>query len=296
MLSNKSCEAFLSVAETGSFEEAALKLCLTASAVTLRVKSLEKELGQILLLRERPCRVTASGQKLLQYLQHQRLQEQSLLQQLSGQSSQHHFHQFSVGTNADALATWLLKVMQPTLIQHRISLKLSVDDQTQTHQLMEAGLVNACISTESSAMKGCEVHHLGSMTYRMVATPDFVSRWFKTGIHRESLRQAPAIIFNEKDLMQDQAILKRFGLNQAQYPHYYIPSSTAFLEAIQLGLGFGLAPDYQTQQDLKTGQLIEIMPEAQTQMALYWHHWKQQSPLLDQLTQTLLTQAPCAMN
>ncbi len=58
MLSNKSCEAFLAVAESGSFEYAAQQLYITASAVTLRVQSLEKDLGKILLLRERPCRVT----------------------------------------------------------------------------------------------------------------------------------------------------------------------------------------------------------------------------------------------
>ncbi len=296
MLSNKSCEAFLAVAESGSFEEAAQQLCITASAVTLRVQSLEKDLGQILLLRERPCRVTQTGQKLLEHLQHQRLREQNLLQQFMGQSSQHEFHQFSIATNADSLSTWLLKVLQTTLIEHKIALKLSLDDQTQTHQLLETGLVNACISTESIAMKGCEVHYLGQMTYRMVATPSFVEKWFKDGIHRDALRQAPAIIFNDKDLMHHQLILNLFGLNQQSYPHYFIPSSTAFLEAVHLDLGFGLLPEYQIGDDLQTGKLIEIMPNAKTEMKLYWHHWKQQSVLLQQLTIDLLEKAQHQMN
>jgi len=296
MLSNKSCEAFLAVAESGSFEEAAQQLCITASAVTLRVQSLEKDLGQILLLRERPCRVTQAGQKLLEHLQHQRLREQNLLQQFMGQSSQHEFHQFSIATNADSLSTWLLKVLQTTLIKHKIALKLSLDDQTQTHQLLETGLVNACISTESIAMKGCEVHYLGQMTYRMVATPSFVEKWFKDGIHRDALRQAPAIIFNDKDLMHHQLILNLFGLTQQSYPHYFIPSSTAFLEAVHLDLGFGLLPEYQIGDDLHTGKLIEIMPNAKTEMKLYWHHWKQQSALLQQLTIDLLEKAQQQMN
>ena len=296
MLSSKSCEAFLAVAESGSFDEAAQRLCITASAVTLRVQALEKDLGQILLLRERPCRVTQAGQKLLEHLQHQRLREQNLLQQFMGQSSQHEFHQFSIATNADSLSTWLLKVLQSTLIEHNIALKLSLDDQTQTHQLLETGLVNACISTESTAMKGCEVHYLGQMTYRMVATPSFVERWFKDGIHRDALRHAPAIIFNGKDLMHHQVILNLFGLNQQSYPHYFIPSSTAFVEAVHLGLGFGLVPEYQIGDDLQSGKLIEIMPNAKTEMKLYWHHWKQQSALLQQLTLDLLEKAHHQMN
>jgi LysR family transcriptional regulator (chromosome initiation inhibitor) len=296
MLSSKSCEAFLAVAESGSFDEAAQRLCITASAVTLRVQALEKDLGQILLLRERPCRVTQAGQKLLEHLQHQRLREQNLLQQFMGQSSQHEFHQFSIATNADSLSTWLLKVLQSTLIKHKIALKLSLDDQTQTHQLLETGLVNACISTESTAMKGCEVHYLGQMTYRMVATPSFVERWFKNGIHRDALKHAPAIIFNGKDLMHHQVILNLFGLNQQSYPHYFIPSSTAFVEAVHLGLGFGLVPEYQIGDDLQTGKLVEIMPNAKTEMKLYWHHWKQQSVLLQQLTIDLLEKAQHQMN
>lgn len=296
MLSSKFCEAFLAVAESGSFDAAAQRLCITASAVTLRVQALEKDLGQILLLRERPCRVTQAGQQLLEHLQHQRLREQNLLQQFMGQSSQHEFHQFSIATNADSLSTWLLKVLQSTLIEHKIALKLSLDDQTQTHQLLETGLVNACISTESSAMKGCEVHYLGQMTYRMVATPSFVERWFKNGIHRDALRHAPAIIFNGKDLMHHQVILNLFGLNQQSYPHYFIPSSTAFVEAVHLGLGFGLVPEYQIGDDLQSGKLIEIMPNAKTEMKLYWHHWKQQSALLQQLTLDLLEKAHHQMN
>ncbi|UDM39122.1 LysR family transcriptional regulator ArgP [Acinetobacter haemolyticus] len=296
MLSSKSCEAFLAVAESGSFDEAAQRLCITASAVTLRVQALEKDLGQILLLRERPCRVTQAGQKLLEHLQHQRLREQNLLQQFMGQSSQHEFHQFSIATNADSLSTWLLKVLQSTLIKHKIALKLSLDDQTQTHQLLETGLVNACISTESTAMKGCEVHYLGQMTYCMVATPSFVERWFKNGIHRDALKHAPAIIFNGKDLMHHQVILNLFGLNQQSYPHYFIPASTAFVEAVHLDLGFGLVPECQIGDDLQTGKLVEIMPNAKTEMKLYWHHWKQQSVLLQQLTIDLLEKAQHQMN
>ena len=65
MLQSKQSEAFLAVAETGSFELAAERLSITASAVTLRVQSLEKNLGHLLIVRERPCRATQAGLSLL---------------------------------------------------------------------------------------------------------------------------------------------------------------------------------------------------------------------------------------
>lgn len=296
MLPHKSCEAFLAIAEYGSFESAAIKLCITASAVTLRVQSLEKQLGHILILRERPCRVTKAGQALLEYLQHQRLMEDNLLQQLQGQNLDNKFYKLSIATNADSLATWLIPAIQKTLMNENITINLIVDDQSQTHQLLEKGVVNACISAEKTSIKGCISHHLGSMTYKMVCTPQFKEKWFAQGLHREAIRHTPAVIFNTKDQLHEDIILSLFGLNMQSYPYHFIPSSTAFLEAIELALGFGMVPEMQIKHQLKTGKLIELIPEAQTEIHLYWHHWKQQSVSLQILSDIMIAQTKKIMN
>ena len=296
MLNSKQCDAFLAVAEIGSFDLAAERLCITASAVTLRVQSLEKTLGHLLILRERPCRVTQAGQSLLHYLQHSRLLEHNLIQELTGQSASSHFYRLNIAINDDSLTTWLLSTIQETLILDKIVLHLKVDDQTQTHHLLETGVVNACISTEVTAMKGCLAEPLGTMTYRMVATPQFVHLWFPNGINRENLKITPAVIYNNKDQIHTDIILKHYGLTPETYPHHYIPSAAAFAEAIYLGLGFGMLPDYQIGSRLETAELIEILPQFRTDIRLYWHHWKQQSVALEKLTTTLLQQAHLKMN
>jgi hypothetical protein len=146
------------------------------------------------------------------------------------------------------------------------------------------------------AMKGCLATRLGSMSYRMVATPEFTRHWFPQGLHRNALKMAPAVIYNDKDHIHTDIILARYGLNIDGYPHHYIPSSTAFVEAIAYGLGFGMVPDYQIGQRLLTGEWVEILPEARTDIQLYWHHWKQQSVALEKLTTTLLQKAHLKMN
>lgn len=291
MLSHKSCEAFLAVAESGSFDLAAVKLCITASAVTLRVQALEKQLGHILILRERPCRVSKAGQMLLTHLQQQRLMEDNLRQQLQGKNTQHQFYKVNIASNADALATWLLPSLQACLIQHKITLNLLLDDQSQTHQLLENGLVNACISAEPQSMKACVVHALGAMRYKMVCTPQFKQQWFAQGINRESMRQAPAVIFNHKDQLHRKVTQTLFALSGQDYPYHFIPSSHAFVQAIELSLGFGMVPEMQIHKQLHSGRLIELLPEARTLEHLYWHHWKQQSLPLQQLTEQLIAQA-----
>lgn len=290
MLQSKHSEAFLAVAETGSFEQAALRLNITASAVTLRLQTLEKKLGHVLIVRERPCRPTLAGQSLLHYLQHSKLLEHNFLQNLTGQTA-NAFYQVNIATNADSLATWLLPLLKDLLIEEKIVIHFQVDDQSQTHHLLEAGLVNACVTTESEAMKGCIAEYLGEMHYRFVATPDFIQRWFGQGVTRNALRAAPALIFNEKDDLHTQSIQKNFGLNPSQYPHHFIPSSTAFFDAITMGLGYGWLPDYQSKDLLAAGKLIELSTELSIDLALYWHHWNHQSIQLQKITAVMLQHA-----
>ena len=296
MLNHKQTEAFFAVAQTGSFDLAAHVLNITASAVTLRVQQLEKQLGHLLLVRDRPCRTTQAGETLVHYLQHQKLLEQSLFQDLGGQNLEHDFFQLNIATNADSLASWLLPCIQDSLKQHRITLHFHVDDQSQTHHLLEAGRVNACLTTQADPMKGCIAEYLGDMRYHLLATPQYIQKWFPQGCDRESLRQAPAVIFNDKDRLHTDFILENFGLYSNQYPHHAIPFYSAFYDAIYAGLGFGWIPEFQARVALEHGQLIHVLPNTTLDISLYWHHWKQQSPQLKLLTEILKDTAQQNMN
>lgn len=295
MLQSKHSEAFLAVIESGSFEAAAQHLNITAAAVSLRIQSLEKHLGHALLIRERPCRATQTGQMLLQYLQHSRLLQQNFLQELNASTQSQDFYKIRIASNADSLATWLLSAVKNCLLTARIVLELQIGDQTQTHHLLETGLVNACISTQSKAMKGCQALWLGNMRYRLVASPAFVQTYFSHGLERNRLMHTPAVIFNPDDLIHIDLMKKHFGLSLNQYPHHFIPSSNAFLAWIEAGLGYGLVPDIQMQQQLAQGKLIEIEPKLALDIPLYWHHWNKQSEPLQQLSQHILQHAAEAL-
>lgn len=144
-MNSKQTDAFFAVAQTGSFDLAATTLNITASAVTLRVQNLEKNLGHLLLVRDRPCRMTQAGQTLFNYLQHQKRLQHNLIQDLGGQDIENGFYQLNIASNADSLASWLLPTLQPVLLKHQITLHVQVDDQSRTHQLLEVGRVSACL-------------------------------------------------------------------------------------------------------------------------------------------------------
>ena len=58
-------DALAAVVEEGSFDAAARRLQVTPSAVSQRVKALEQQAGQVLVLRSRPARPTAAGRALV---------------------------------------------------------------------------------------------------------------------------------------------------------------------------------------------------------------------------------------
>ncbi|WP_151750615.1 ArgP/LysG family DNA-binding transcriptional regulator [Acinetobacter sp. TUM15131] len=287
MLDNKHCEAFFAVAENGSFEQAGVKLYITASAVTLRVQALEKELGQLLLIRGRPCVLTQAGQQLFEHLQHIRRLEQNLLHGLTG-SAESNFFKTVIGSNEDSLATWLLPALKEVLLKEKIVIELRTDDQSHTYSLLERGTVSACISIEDKPMRGCNAEYLGVMRYRMVSTKHFRKKWFAEGVHRENLRMTPAIIFNEKDRMHFDILEKRYGLMKGTYPCHLIPSSESFVTAIKFGLGYGMVPELQLNAENKEDGLEELLPEAKIEIPLYWHHWTQQSKPLQLLTEHIV--------
>ncbi|MCH4246688.1 MAG: LysR family transcriptional regulator ArgP [Acinetobacter populi] len=289
MFDKKQCDAFLAVIKTGSFESAAKELFLTAAAISLRVQAFEQALGTLLINRTRPCTPTQAGIEVVQYLQHAKLREQKLLHDLKAKTD-NNFFKVRIGSNADSLATWLLPAINQTLIQHHLVADIHVDDQSRTYALLETGLVHGCISTKISPMHGCEAIFLGNMRYKMVATPNFVQKWFAHGITREALRLAPAVIFNDKDHLHFEVMQNRFGLTQNSYPCSTVPASISFVRAIRLGLGYGMVPELQL-NELAPQSLIELYQHSAVDVALYWHHWQQQSLPLQELTRQLVVNA-----
>lgn len=286
-LDSKQCEAFLAVVEAGSFEQAASQLHLTPSAVSLRVRGLETHLGEALVVRTRPCRATRVGRQLMQHLQRTRLMEQDLLSGIAGADGGDAFFSVALAVNADSLATWLLPALAGALQREHIALELVVDDQEHTYALLEAGLVNACVSAQAHALRGCVAEPLGTMRYRMVASPAFVAQWFKRGITRATASRAPAVVFNSKDQLHANVLLRIFGLPATAYACHYVPASEPFVAAIRMGLGYGMVPELQIGDALDRGELVDVLPEAVTDVALYWHGWAQQSPRLDRLTRSM---------
>lgn len=119
------CRAFLAAVETGSFTKAAEKLRYTPSGVCQLVNALEKELGFVLLLRDKKgVRPTANGERILEVVR-DFLQQEERLTQLASEINGLATGKISIGAYSSIASHWLppiIKDFQAAYPQIEISL------------------------------------------------------------------------------------------------------------------------------------------------------------------------------
>ena len=280
--------AFLAAVDCGSLELAASQLNITPSAVSQRISALEQDLGTPLLVRSRPCRPTGPGTRLVQYLRRSTLLESEFLAEMGMDPGP---VRVALAVNNDTLATWLLPVLAPILLEEQLLVEFLLDDQGHTFGLLEQGRVVACVTGEPAPLHGCTASALGVMRYRLVASPAFARRWFPDGFSRSAALHAPVMVFDRKDPLQSSFLLQHFGLPEGAYPFHYVPASDPYVNAIRAGLGYGLLPLEQCAALLESGELVDLTPHLHVDVPLYWHAWRIQPPRLERMGAALVKAA-----
>ncbi len=256
--------ALVAVVDTGSFDAAARVLHVTPSAVSQRIKALEQSAGQVLVRRSRPVAPTDAGRA---YLRLARAID-SLVAETAVELESSAVTTLPLAVNADSLDTWVLPAL--AAVSDRVCFDLRREDQADTAALLRDGTVVAAITSEATAVQGCRATPLGTMTYRPAATPDVVDRWFPDGPAASSLGRAPVVVFDRRDRLQDD-YLALHGVTEDP-PRHHVPASRAFLDAVLLGLGWGMLPAVQLDEHLGTGALVAL-DDHHVAVDLYWQQW-----------------------
>ena len=145
------------VVEHGSFDAAAARLHVTPSAVSQRIKALEQRVGQVLVVREKPCVATAAGVPLLRLAAQTALLESEALAEMGGgdgaacrgsrwPSTPIRWRRGSPGSSTE---------LPDVLFDIRI------EDQDHSARLLREGVVMGAVTTERTPVPGCRVQPLG---------------------------------------------------------------------------------------------------------------------------------------
>jgi transcriptional regulator, ArgP family len=245
-------------------------------------------MGTPLVLRGTPARGTDTGRRLARHMEEVGLLEAQLAHDL-GQSGGP-ATPVPLAVNADSLATWFTAAMAGA---GEMLFQLTLDDQDHSADWLKRGEVMAAVSARDRPVPGCDLHPLGALRYYAVATPEFATRHFPEGIKAEALSQAPSLLFNEKDRLQDNWVMAQTG-RKFPLPTHRIPSTHGFVDAALSGLGWGLNPEVLLTPHLEAGRLITLAPEP-VDIALYWHISRLSAPVLAPLTASVKHAARAAL-
>lgn len=289
MLDYGSLAAVAAVIQEGSFERAARLLNVTPSAISQRIKLLEERIGSVLIVRGQPCTATAAGNLICRHVERVGMLESDLresLPQLVPADALSDRLTLRIGVNADSLGSWFLAAMSAFATEGSALLDVMIEDEEHTIDALKNGQVLAAITSPAQAVQGCDVVDLGKLRYRAVASPDFMRRYFSSGVTADSVSGAPALRFNHKDQMQAQWIQARFG-QDVQTPTHWLPATQAFVDATLVGIGWSMNPELLVQSHLRAGRLVELMPDSSVDVPLCWQHTRLKVPTLDRLTRAV---------
>ncbi|MBB1462929.1 LysR family transcriptional regulator ArgP [Vibrio sp. SG41-7] len=289
-LDYKWIEALDAVVKQRSFERAAEQLYISQSAVSQRIKQLEKWLAQPALVRESPPRPTPAGKKLLGLYRRVRLLEHELVPELMNEEGTQPLS-LSIATNADSLATWLLPALSDVMNSRQVELNLAIHGESRTIEKIKSGEVAGAISLEPQPILGCSADYLGRMDYVCVANPSFHQRYFSDGVNYSTLTKAPAVSYDQYDDLHKKFLHDHFNVPRDSVINHTVGSSEAFVRLALSGVAYCLIPRLQIIEELESGALIDITPGFLLSYRIYWHHWQLESGVLKEISQAILNYA-----
>ncbi|MDR3453116.1 MAG: LysR family transcriptional regulator ArgP [Rhodoferax sp.] len=292
-------ECLAAIVEEGGFERAAQRLCVTQSAVSQRLRSLEAQVGTVLIVRSRPLKPTPAGQLLLKHTRQLRLLRADVerdLQELApgNTGGAREEERIAIAINADSIATWALPALD-ALARQGLPMEIITDDQDFTQDWLREGKVLGCVTTLKSALRGCKVVPLGAMHYVAVAAPGYAAQHAPQGLGPHNFGSLAFVAFNRKDDMQTEFVGKAFGLKRVTLHQLFVPSSEGQVRAVLAGWGVCVLPELLVRGLIARGELVDMAPGQVLPIQLYWHCWNLESQVLDALSGALTAAAATAL-
>lgn len=276
--------ALRAILQTGSFEAAAGALGVTASAISQRLKTLEEQLGTVLVIRGSPATATAAGQRLFRHAEEVTLLESTLGADLNGLLPNEAAAPIRIVVNADTLDTWFIHAMAQS---DGYLFDISIDDEDVSVDWLRRGEVMAAVTAHAKPVQGCDSIALGSQRYLATASPQFAAQHFAQGVTSTAAKSAPMLRFNRKDHLQQLWLNREVG-KRVDPPVQQLPSTQGFVQAALAGLGWGLNPETLVRNHVDAGRLVVIGNAPIYDVPLFWQFNRVTGQALKPLTRVVM--------
>lgn len=264
-------EAFWAVAQASSFHRAAEALFITQSAVTQRIKGLERVLGQLLFVRAgRTLAPTPAGEALIRYCRDLREREAGILAEIRGESAGFSGRVAIAAGTAEGIA-WLAPAMAELGAKYPdLDLSLLLDDTLDPHYLLGQGLVDAALTDLPVVKRGLSTLQIGSSSLALVVSAGHCRNWPACPTWKQ-LSTLAAIDFAPRDRLTLDLLARCYPQQDLSALRRHFANNTAAIRTWVLkGGGFSAVPLEVLGDDLALGALRHLFPDIVTARPIYW--------------------------
>lgn len=266
---NHSIRAFLAVVECSTVHGAARLIGLTQTAVTQRIRSLERDLGVTLFLRSRRgMRLTAEGESFLRYCQRIRVIERELQSTMGGSGAGFAINVTISGPSAIMRSRVIPSVMKITESIPKLTFTFSLDDYESGLNKLKTGESQLAVLQRHEVAAELDSKLLKPVRYVLVVPQAWHERPLEEIVQTERI-----VDFNQSDDATFSFLRKYLLSDLARKDRHFVNNTDALASVVAGGYGYTVLSEEFAEPYLRNSTLFSICPDRDYdyEVALAWY-------------------------
>jgi LysR family transcriptional regulator (chromosome initiation inhibitor) len=254
ILLNPNLQAFFTIYESSTVSAAAQKLRIGQTAVTERLKSLERDLGATLFIRSRKgMTLTSEGKSLLKYCIRAKELEGEALSEIKTGGSLTDIHLKIAGPTSFISSRAVLQCKAVCEKWPRLNLHFIIDDRENRLELLKHGKADIVTLKPHQVPNECDSKKIKPDEYILLAHPSWKNRDLKDILENERL-----YAFHSDD-HTSLNYLKTFNLlTLLKRPRLFANENLALASMLSYGVGYGILSKEIAAPWIESGKLIKL--------------------------------------
>ena len=263
-------EAFIAIVKYKTVHAAAGSLYLTQTAVTQRLKILEKKLNTTLFIRRKSgMLLTQEGEALLQYCNTAKHIEKQTLSSIQGAALEETIN-LTISGPSSLMTSRIIPACMPVMKNFpKLLINFLIDDVEQRHEHLKTNLADLAITQQEDISQEFQTKTLASEKYLLVCSSQWANRSLQDIIKNERI-----IDFNPSDQVSFNYLKKYKLFEAAQKERYFVNRTQILASLISEQFGYGLLAEEFIQPYLNSKELIILNngKALEHTYSLAWYH------------------------
>lgn len=285
LLLNQNLQAFLSVYDVGTVHGAAKNMSLTQTAVTQRIRSLEKQLSLSLFTRSRKgMKLTSEGEALLQYCHGAEELEGVFMSRVQNAGQNNNVSITIIGPTSIVTGRIANACLPLYSEWPHLNINFVVDDHSNRAELVKNGSAHFAIISPSEVPNEMDSKRLKPDRFILVGCPKWRGRRLLEIVAEERI-----IDFYQHD-STTMEYLRHFKLSDGVVrPRLFVNNNEVLIRLVTSGAGFATLTSEVAKPFIEEGALIQLngATTLEVPQALIWYPRRMMAPYFKAVLQAI---------